>query len=79
VDTRPWTSTRPLVGGRIPAIVRTSVDLPAPLAPTTPRTEPRGTSNETFLTALISRTIFSRRPMRSRVVLSVGVFSSAVR
>ena len=39
---------------------RISVDLPAPLAPTTPITLPCGTSNETFLTASISRTTRSR-------------------
>ena len=56
----------------MPAIVRTSVDLPAPLAPTIPSTVPCGTSNETFRTASISRTIFSRRPSLSTVERSVG-------
>ena len=77
--TRPWTSTRPVVGGRMPATVRMSVDLPAPLAPTTPITLPCGTSNETFRSASISRMIRSRRPSRSSVLLSVGLRSSDVR
>ena len=63
----------------MPAIVRTSVDLPAPLAPTMPSTSPWGTSKLTCLTASISRTIFSRRPSLSTVELSVGARSSDVR
>src|SRR3954451_3022318 len=55
VDTRPCTSMRPSVGGRMPAIDRISVDLPAPLAPTTPSTVPCGTSKETSLTARMRR------------------------
>ena len=31
VVTSPYTDTRPFEGGRIPAIVRSNVDLPAPL------------------------------------------------
>ena len=34
--TRPHTATRPAVGGRMPAIVRSSVVFPAPLRPMTP-------------------------------------------
>src|SRR5215212_7389860 len=79
VLTRPLTSTRPTVGGRMPATVRMSVDLPAPLAPTTPMTLPCGTSNDTFLSAWISRMTRSRRPSRSSVLLSVGARSSDVR
>src|SRR3954464_6626602 len=79
VLTWPSTVTRPLVGGRMPAIVRSSVDLPAPLAPTTPSTDPWRTSKETCLTASISRMMRSRRPSRSSVVLSVGLRSSDVR
>src|SRR4051794_18986945 len=79
VLTRPCTSMRPEVGGRMPAIVRTSVDLPAPFAPTTPRTLPCSTLNETFWTASISRTIRSRRPSRFTVSVSVGRFSNDVR
>ena len=63
----------------MPATVRMSVDLPAPLAPTTPMTLPCGTLNVTFLSASISRTIRSRRPSRVSVLLSVGAFSSDVR
>src|SRR3954451_11852433 len=79
VLTRPWISTRPSLGGRMPAIVRTSVDLPAPLAPTMPSTSPCGTSKETFRPASISRTIRSRRPSRSTVERSVGARSRLVR
>jgi hypothetical protein len=79
VLTRPLTSTRPSVGGRIPATVRISVDLPAPLAPTTPMTLPWGTSNETCLSAFTSRITRSRRPNRSTVDLNVGRASSDVR
>src|SRR3954447_4418418 len=79
VLTRPCTSMRPEVGGRMPAIVRTSVDLPAPFAPTTPRTLPCSTLNETFWTASISRTMRSRRPRRLTVSVSVGRFSNDVR
>ena len=78
VLTRPKTSIRPCVGGRIPAIARTSVDLPAPLAPTIPSTVPFGTSNDTFLTASISRTTRSPRPMRLTMLLSVGLRSNVV-
>src|SRR3954451_1138185 len=79
VLTRPWISTRPSLGGRMPAIVRTKVDLPAPLAPTMPSTSPCGTSKVTLRTASISRTIFSRRPSRVTVERSVGAFSRLVR
>jgi hypothetical protein len=79
VLTRPWTSTRPVVGGRIPAMARTSDDLPAPLAPMMPSTVPRGTSRFTCLTASISRITFSLRPSRTSVPLSVGRDSSDIR
>src|SRR3954453_13608454 len=79
VLTRPSTSMRPDVGGRMPAIVRTSVDLPAPLAPTTPSTLPCSTSNDTCWSASISRTIRCRRPSRLIVSVSVGFFSNDVR
>ena len=62
----------------MPAIARTRVDLPAPLAPMIPTVDPRGTWNETFLTASISRTVRSRRPSRTTVDLNVGFFSSDV-
>ena len=79
VLTRPSTSIRPRVGGRMPATLRISVDLPAPLAPTTPSTLPCGTVNETSLSASTSRITRSRRPSRSSVLLSVGARSSDVR
>src|SRR5688572_22459995 len=55
-----------------------SVDLPAPFAPTTPSTEPRGTWKETCLSASTSRTTRSRRPSRLTVDLNVGLRSSDV-
>jgi hypothetical protein len=67
------------LGGRMPAIVRTSVDLPAPFAPTTPRTVPCGTSKLTPRTASISRTTRSRRPSRRIVERRVGARSKLVR
>ena len=63
----------------MPATLRMSVDLPAPLAPTTPITLPCGTVNDTSLSASISRITRSRRPRRSSVLLSVGARSSDVR
>src|SRR5215218_11287322 len=79
VLTRPLTSIRPLVGGRMPAIVRTSVDLPAPFAPTIPSTVPCGIENETSLTASTSRTTFSPRPRLEIIPRSVGRRSNDVR
>src|ERR671921_219041 len=78
VLTRPNTSIRPVVGGRMPAIVRTSVDLPAPLAPTIPSTVPCGISNETSLTASTSRTTFSPRPRLRTIPRNVGRRSNVV-
>ena len=52
-STRPWTSTLPLVGGSTPAMIASSVDLPAPLAPTSPSREPSGTSRSIPLSASI--------------------------
>src|ERR687897_335654 len=78
VLTRPKTSIRPDVGGRMPAIVRTSVDLPAPLAPTIPSTVPWGIENETCLTASTSRTTFSPRPRLRTMPRSVGRRSNVV-
>src|SRR5918996_4109196 len=78
VLTRPCTSTRPSVGGRMPATVRISVDFPAPLTPTIPSTAPCGASKETSRTASMSRTVRSRLPSRRSVPLSVGCFSNVV-
>jgi hypothetical protein len=63
----------------MPATVRMSVDLPAPLAPTTPSTLPWATLNDTSSSAWISRTVRSRRPNRRIELRSVGRESSAVR
>ena len=52
---RPRTMTRPASGARMPAIVRSSVDFPAPLRPITPSTVPFGTVNETSRSAGTSR------------------------
>ena len=57
--------TRPFVGGRIPAIVRNSVDLPAPLRPITPYTEPVGTSKLTLFSASMVRPERDRFAMRT--------------
>jgi hypothetical protein len=51
VEILPLTVICPVVGGKIPAIDRIKVDLPAPLAPTIPTTEPCGVSKLKFLTA----------------------------
>src|SRR3954464_14497600 len=55
VLTRPLTSISPLVGGRMPASARMSVDLPAPFAPTMPMTVPCVTSKLIPRSALTSR------------------------
>ena len=68
--TRPLTVTRPLLGGRMPEMVRNSVDLPAPLWPMTPYTDPDGTSKLTPRSASISRVPLARWPVRSRVLKS---------
>src|SRR5215218_590182 len=78
VLTRPYTSIRPDVGGRIPAIVRTSVDLPAPFPPTMPSTVPCGIQNETPFTASTSRITFSPRPRMVTKLRSVGRRSNDV-
>ena len=51
-----WPSTRssPLVGRSVPVSMRTSVVLPEPLGPITPRIVPRGTSSVTSSTAATS-------------------------
>ena len=51
VEIFPLTIIRPSVGGKIPAIERINVDLPAPFAPTMPKTEPWATSRVRCLTA----------------------------
>ena len=79
VDARPHTSICPEVGGRIPAIARMIVDLPAPLAPMIPSAVPFGTSKETLLTALTSMRARSPRPARTMAFLKVGTRSKVVR
>ena len=58
--------------------MRTSVDLPAPFAPTIPSTVPCGIENETCLTASTSRIVFSPRPRLVTNVRSVGRRSNVV-
>ncbi len=48
----PPTWTDPLVGWRIPAIIRIVVVLPAPLGPSSPNSSPRDTSREIPSTAV---------------------------
>ena len=81
VLTRPLTSISPLVGGRMPASARMSVDLPAPLAPTMPMTVPWVTSKLTPRSACTSRMLGSPPPpMRITRCRSVWARrSSAVR
>ena len=76
---RPQTSTLPEVGGRMPAIARISVDLPAPLEPMMPMAVPTRTSKVTCLSASTTCTLRSPRPKRTRVCLSVGLRSKVVR
>ena len=75
----PHTSIEPLVGGRIPAIARISVDLPAPFEPMIPIAVPLATSKETFLIASTSLTARWPRPKRTRACLRVGLRSKVVR
>jgi len=80
VETRPRTSTRPCVGGRIPESARSRVDLPAPLWPMTPSTVPCGTSKETPLTALMTFcSTFWRLALRISAAFRVGLASALVR
>ena len=76
---RPWTSMRPLDGGRIPEIARMRVDLPAPLWPTMPSTVPWVISKETSCSARTSLTTRSPLPSRLSADLKVGTFSYDVR
>ena len=75
----PRTSIRPLVGVRIPARVRTRVDLPAPLAPMMPSDVPSATSNDTFLRACTSCTARPPRPICDSASFRVGRRSKVVR
>ncbi len=50
-DTRPLMRTLPFSGCWMPAIMRSNVDLPEPLWPTSPYTVPRSISSDTSLSA----------------------------
>ena len=65
---RPRTVTRPSVGARMPAMARSSVDLPAPFRPTTASTVPFGTVNDTSRRAGTSRIGGSSRRSSSRTL-----------
>jgi hypothetical protein len=75
----PQTSIDPLVGGRIPAMARISVDFPAPLAPMMPIEVPFLTSKEMFFSASTSRTARSPRPNLTNACFRVGFRSNVVR
>src|SRR5262245_34152905 len=69
----PRTTTRPSLGGMIPAMTRSSVDFPAPLRPSTPSTDPFGTVTDTPRSAGISRAELApwsmlEKPLRQAVV-----------
>src|SRR5262245_28269087 len=51
---RPSTSSVPAVGGKFPATILTSVDLPAPLSPMRPTTSPAETVRQTSSRAWIA-------------------------
>ena len=51
IESSPSTVTRPDEGGNTPQTIRIVVVFPAPFGPSTPTTEPFGTSNETSETA----------------------------
>src|SRR5690606_38744924 len=57
-------STRPSVGGRMPARVRRVVVFPAPFGPTSPRISPGDTSNERSFTARKPSYFFRSRSTR---------------
>src|SRR6185436_794744 len=76
---RPHTSIDPLVGGKMPAIARIRVDLPAPLDPMMPIAVPVRTSKETCLIASTSLTARCPRPKRTNACFNVGLRSKVVR
>ena len=67
------------MGGKMPAIARIRVDLPAPLEPMMPMAVPLRTSKETFLIASISLTARCPRPKRTSACFRVGLRSKVVR
>ena len=70
-ETRPSMAMRPLSGVRMRASIFSSVDLPAPFGPITPRAWPRGTVNERLSAAHSS----SHSPRRPRRIVSLRVVS----
>ena len=62
---RPNTSTCPVVGRTVPAMICRSVDLPAPLRPMMPRLSPRRTSKDNGCNAVKSWCSASRRSRRA--------------
>ena len=73
VEIFPLTVMRPSVGGKIPAIERISVDLPAPFAPTIPRTDPCGISRFICFTASTVR-MRTFSPLLARIIAFFKVF-----
>ena len=55
---RPSIFIVPCDGGKLPAIILTSVDLPAPLSPISPTTSPGSMANETSFTAWMAPKCF---------------------
>jgi len=51
VTARPATKTLPVVAGRRPEMIRSSVDLPQPLGPTSATSSPRSTPKEMLRSA----------------------------
>ena len=73
VEILPLTLILPAVGGKMPAIARIRVDLPAPLAPTIPTTDPCGISKSRPLTASTVR-VLTRSPLLARMIAFLSVF-----
>ena len=73
VEILPLTVIFPVDGGKIPAIDRISVDLPAPFAPTIPTTEPCGISRFKCLTAS-TVLVLTRSPLLARMIAFFKVF-----
>src|SRR5918996_3383840 len=66
---RPWVTTRPSVGRRMPPMTFRSVVFPDPLAPTSPQVFPSGTSNPTSRRAQKSSPREPRRRSRRSFTL----------
>ena len=65
---RPFIRIVPALGRKFPAIILTSVDLPAPLSPISPTTSPASSANDTSLTAWIAPKCFEI-PSSSRTAI----------